>query len=149
MDENLYRVYDVALKSLTIIGVIVAALWAYHTYTDTKEKEFYSTFWNAKLILFLETSAAASTMATTESIEDFDKARTKYRELFFGRLSLVEGKSTKRAMEFFFSTVPVGKVDQSSLPFKSMEQPAYQLTLSLKEELGHAWQTPFGELNAF
>jgi hypothetical protein len=146
MDECLYRMSDVVLRSLTIIGVVIAALWAYHTYSDTKEKEFYSTFWNAKLSLFLETSAAASTMATTESVKDFNEARKKYRELFFGRLSLVEGNSTKQAMELFFSTVPVGTVDQSSLPFTSMEQPAYQLTLSLKQELGHAWQTPFGEL---
>jgi hypothetical protein len=146
MDESLYRVFNVTLQSFTIIGVIIAAVWAYHTYTDTKEKEFYSTFWNAKLNLFLETSAAASTMATTESIEDFNEARTKYRELFFGRLSLVEGQSTKQAMELFFSKVPAGAVSQTSLPLKSMEQPAYQLTLSLKQELGHAWQTPFGEL---
>ena len=146
MDEPLYRMCDVALRSLTIVSVIIAALWAYHTYTDTKEKEFYSTSWNAKLSLFLETSTAASTMATTESVEDFNEARKIYRELFYGRLSLVEGKSTKQAMELFFSKVPVGAVDQSSLPFTSMAQAAYQLTLSLKQELGHAWQTPFGEL---
>ncbi|WP_433766346.1 hypothetical protein [Pseudomonas putida] len=146
MDESLFRICDVVLKSFTIVGVVVAALWAYHTYTDTKEKEFYSAFWNTKLSLFLETSAAASTMATTESIEDFNTARKKYRELFFGRLSLVEGQSTKRAMELFFSKVPDGAVGQGELPFSSMEQPAYQLTLALKQELGIAWKTPFGEL---
>jgi hypothetical protein len=27
-----------------------------------------------------------------------------------------------------------------------MQQPAYQLTLALKEELGRAWQKPFEEL---
>ena len=146
MESDSYKVWELALKALTILGAITAAVWAYHTYTDTKEKEFYSVFWNKKLELFLETSAAASTMATTDSIDEFNKARTEYWELFFGRLSLVEGPAVKKAMETFSTQVPSGTVEQRSLPLKSMQQPAYRLTLVLKQELGHAWQEPFGEL---
>jgi len=90
---DLYKTWDIALKAFGLVGLLVGAIWAYYTYTDTKEKEFYSVFWNKKLSLFLEASEAASTMATTESVEEFNKARTKYRELFFGRLSLVEGSA--------------------------------------------------------
>jgi len=146
MEIDPYKLWELVIKSLTMIGAIVAAVWAYHTYTDTKEKEFYSVFWNTKLTLFLETSSAASTMATTESLDEFNKARTKYWELFFGRLSLVEGEPVKQAMESFSVLVPTGPVEQKALPLKSMQQPAYRLTLALKEELGHAWQRPFGEL---
>jgi hypothetical protein len=146
MEIDPYKLWELVIKSLTMIGAIVAAVWAYHTYTDTKEKEFYSVFWNTKLTLFLETSSAASTMATAESLDEFNKARTKYWELFFGRLSLVEGEPVKKAMESFSKLVPVGPVEQTALPLKSMQQPAYRLTLALKEELGHAWQRPFGEL---
>ena len=145
-DADPYKKWEIALKTLTLLGAVVAAVWAYHTYTDTKEKEFYSTFWNTKLSLFLETSSAASTMATTESLDEFNKARTKYWELFYGRLSLVEGEGVKQAMMSFSSQVPTGLVEQRALPFKSMQQPAYRLTIALKEELGHAWQKPFGEL---
>jgi hypothetical protein len=146
MGEGTYKTWDLILKSLTLAGAVIAAFWAYHTYTDTKEKEFYSTFWNTKLALFLETSTAASTMATTESPEAFNEARKKYRELFFGRLSLVEGKAVKGAMESFIKMVPNRPVEQSELPFKSLQQPAYQLTLALKQELGEAWRQPFAEL---
>ena len=146
MQSDAYKVLELALKGLTLIGAIIAAIWAYHTYTDTKEKEFYSVFWNMKLELFLETSAAASMMATTDSIDEFNKARIKYWELFYGRLSLVEGQAVKQAMETFSAQVPSGSVEQRSLPLKSMQQPAYRLTLVLKDELGHAWQEPFGEL---
>jgi len=146
MESDPYKLWDLVIKGLTLVGVVVAAVWAYHTYTDTKEKEFYSAFWNAKLTLFLETSSAASTMATTESLDEFNKARTKYWELFFGRLSLVEGLSVKVAMESFSALVPTGLMEQKALPLKSLQQPAYRLTSALKQELGHAWQKPFGEL---
>lgn len=146
METDAYRVSELAVKGVTLIGAIVAAVWGYHTYTDTKEKEFYSVFWNKKLELFLETSAAASTMATTASIEEFNNARIKYWELFYGRLSLVEGQAVKHAMETFSAQVPTGSVAQGSLPLTSMQQPAYRLTLVLKQELGHAWEEPFGEL---
>lgn len=143
MESEAYKVWELALKGLTLLGAIVAAVWAYHTYTDTKEKEFYSVFWNKKLELFLETSAAASTMATTDSLDEFNKARIKYWELFYGRLSLVEGQDVKKAMETFSAQVPRGSVEQCSLPLTSMQQPAYRLTLVLKQEFGHSWQEPF------
>ena len=146
MEHDAYKTLDLVIKGLALLGAVVGALWAYHTYTDTKEKEFYSVFWNQKLSLYLETSSAASTMATTESTEEFNKARTKYRELFFGRLSLVEGKNVKAAMEEFAPLVPTGDVAAKNLPLASLQQPAYRLTVVLKEELGSAWRTPFSEL---
>jgi hypothetical protein len=146
MASEAHDTWDLVLKTLTFLALVVAAVWAYHTYTDTKEKEFYSAFWNQKVSLFLETSAAASTMATTESLDEFNKARTKYRELFFGRLSLVEGEGVKEAMKTFAPGVPAGQVTQKDLPLVSLQQPAYRLTLALKEELGTAWRKPFSEL---
>ena len=147
MDTNKKNIWELVLKGLTFCGLVIAAIWAYHTYTDTKEKEFYSVFWNQKLSLYLETSAAASTMGTTESVEKFNQARTKYWELFFGRLSLVEGENVKHAMETFSKFVPRSVVTQSDLPIVTLQQPSYQLTLSLKQELGKSWREPFGELN--
>jgi hypothetical protein len=146
MNSTTYSLWDIILKALTLVGTLVAAAWAVHTYADTKEKEFYTAFWNNKLALFVETSSVASTMATTTSIDEFNKAREKYWELFYGRLSLVEGKSVKAAMESFAGEVPSSLIEQGMLPLQSLQQPAYRLTLALKEELGVAWRTPFGEL---
>ncbi|GGO80900.1 hypothetical protein GCM10011348_18660 [Marinobacterium nitratireducens] len=146
MKSDPYKTMDLSIKGLTLVGALIAAIWAYHTYTDTKEKEFYTTFWNTKLQMFLETSAAASTMATTESIEDFYKARTRYQELFFGRLSLVEGDSVKKAMIEFSSLIPGEAISQDMLPLEFLQQPAYRLTITMKEELGSAWRAPFEEI---
>jgi hypothetical protein len=85
-------------------------------------------------------------MATTDSIEKFVAARTRYWKLFFGRLSLVEGQSVKKAMQAFATEIPHGEVKQEQLPFKELQQEAYRLTIALKKELGVAWREPFGEL---
>ena len=147
MESDRYKSWELWLKTLTLIGVVIGAIWAYFTYTDTKQKEFYTTYWNTKLELFLETSKAASQVATATSVEDFNKARDKYWELFYGPLSLVEGDGVKKAMQVFSAHVPKEPLDSSAqLPMKSLEQPAYRLTIELKKELGQAWRDPFSEL---
>jgi hypothetical protein len=98
--------WDFWLKTLALLGGIIAAVSGYITYTDTKEKEFYTTYWNKKLEFFIETSKAASTMATTTDIDQFYSARADYWELFYGRLSLVEGDAVKKAMMEFAPLIP-------------------------------------------
>jgi hypothetical protein len=146
MSEDKYNTLDIALKALTFLGLIVGAVWAGYTYIDTKEKEFYTTFWNQKLTLFMQTSEAASTMATTDSVDEFKKAQAKFWQLFYGQLSLVEGSDVKEAMQSFAGNVPKDSQELPKLPASAMQQPAYRLTLQLKEELGRAWRAPFGEL---
>lgn len=140
-----YKTWELILKSIVISGSLIAAFWAVYTYNDTKEKEFYTYYWNQKLELFLETSQAASEIATTESMDEFRKARSKYFELFFGRLSLIEGKRVKEAMENFAPLIPSG--NEIKLPLKNLQQPAYRLTIALKTELLKAWKEPFSELD--
>jgi hypothetical protein len=137
--------WELIIKALTLAGGIFVAFWAYYTYTDTKEREFYTEYWNKKFSLFVETSEAASQMATTESPEEFKTARAKFWELFYGRLSLVEGDEVKHAMEKFAAQIPSG--DPKTLPVEALQQPAYRLTLELKKELSTSWKKPFSELH--
>ncbi|MBD3288052.1 hypothetical protein GF337_04550 [candidate division KSB1 bacterium] len=139
-----YKTWELTLKTLVLFGGLVTAIWAYFTYTDTKEKEFYTFYWNRKLELFLETSQAASQMATTDSLEVFKKARSEYMQLFYGRLSLVEGRHVKEAMEEFSNLVPLEP--EPDLPRYELLDPAYNLTIALKRELLISWQNPFSEL---
>jgi hypothetical protein len=132
------------LKTATLLGGIFAAFWAYRTYNDTKKKEYYAVYWNKKLELFLAASQAASTMATTTSLVIFKSARENYWKLYYGPLSLVEGKDVKRAMQVFAKKVP--NFDPSALPLSSLQTPAYQLTIAMRNELGESWTKPFSEL---
>ena len=145
-------------KVLTLAGAVAGGIWAFYTYndtkirelelyTDTKEKEFYTSFWNKKMELFLRTTHAASAMATVESLDAFNDARREYWEMFYGALSLVEGPCVKRAMEVFSSCVPNEPLSSSDrLPMRELRQPSYRLAIRLKEELASGWQNPFSEL---
>ncbi len=133
-----YEKWELIIKAFSVFALIVAGVWAFHRYSDTKEKEYYSEFWNKKMELYLETSSWASIMATTSSVADFNEAREEYYQLFYGRLSLVEGNAVKKAMQDFSGNVPKGEV--SILPIEGLDQKAYQLTISLKKELGESWR---------
>jgi hypothetical protein len=136
--------FELILHALTLAGGLFVAFWAYYTYKDTKKREFYTEYWNKKFSLFLETSEAASRMATTQSLEEFKKVRAKFWELFYGRLSLVEGDRVKHAMEDFAGKIPLGEPEE--LPLKALQDPAYVLTQELKTELSTSWKKPFSEL---
>jgi hypothetical protein len=136
--------WELWLKSLTLCGVLVAAGWTLYVYSDTKQKEFYSAFWNKKMELYVGVSEAASTLATTESLEEFVKARAAFWGYYYGRLSIVEDESVKKAMQVFAGEFPAdGKPPR--LPLHK-GQAAYRLALALKGDLLRSWQRPFREL---
>ncbi|ADE55904.1 hypothetical protein [Coraliomargarita akajimensis] len=143
--ENKLKALELAIKFSLLFGVLVSSIWAYLKYNDTKEKEFYTYYWNQKFQLFLDTSEAAAVMATTSDLQTFRQARSKYFELFYGQLSLVEGPGVKSAMEAFAPLVP--REASPKLPASQLEQPAYKLTIQLKNELLLAWESPFNELD--
>ncbi len=145
MDELRFKKLELVLKITGLISLISAGIWAFHTYSDTKEKEFYSKFWNKKMELYLETSSWASVMANATSEAEFEKARKDYYQLFYGQLSIVEGKSVKAALEKFTGFIPNRKVKK--FPIEKLDNGAYELTLALKQDLGRSWKEPFHELD--
>jgi hypothetical protein len=137
--------WELWLKTLTLCGILIAAGWTLYVYEDTKEKEFYSSFWNKKMELYIGVSEAASTLATTESPEEFIKARAVFWGYFYGRLSIVEDESVKKAMQSFAGTFPE-KGQPTGLPLNKGQE-AYQLAVALKGDLLRSWQRPFHELD--
>ena len=136
--------WELWLKTLALVGALVAAPWTIYVYSDTKEKEFYSDFWNKKMELYISVSEAASTLATTESQEEFTKARATFWGFYYGRLSVVEDDSVKKAMQEFSGHFPAAGAP-TKLPLEKGQE-AYTLAIALKKDLLLAWQHPFHEL---
>lgn len=156
--ERWTKTLTLAGAVITLAGAVAGGLWSFYTYhdmkkqelklyTDTKEKEFYTSFWNKKMELFLRTTNAASEMATTTSLDAFNEARDEYWEMYYGPLSLVEGPCVKRAMVVFSQCVSKEPLTSSNqLPMHELQQPSYRLAVRLKDELASSWQSPFSEL---
>jgi hypothetical protein len=72
------------------------------------------------------------------------KARATYWGFFYGRLSVVEDDSVKKAMQAFTAHFPA-EGEPTKLPL-GKGQEAYVLAIALKENLLRAWQHPFQEL---
>jgi hypothetical protein len=141
---NLETKWELWLKTATLCGALVAAMWTLYVYSDSKQKEFYSSFWNKKMELYVGVSEAASTLATTESADEFVKARAAFWGYYYGRLSIVEDETVKVAMQVFAKEFPAdGKPNK--LPLNKGQQ-AYRLAVALKLDLLRSWQKPFHEL---
>jgi hypothetical protein len=136
--------WELWLKTLALVGALVAAIWTIYVYTDSKEKEFYSAFWNKKMELYISVSEAASILATTESMAKFEEARATFWGFYYGRLSIVEDDSVKKAMQTFAGHFPA-EGQPAKLPL-GKGQEAYALAIALKKDLLRAWQHPFHEL---
>jgi len=140
--------WELALKTLTLCGVVVAALWAVYTYQDTKARDYYSEYWNKKADYFLEASNAAATLGTTNKLIEFNEARQTFWRLFYGEMSLVEGSCVKRAMQTFASNVPKSPIKTNqNLPREDLQQPSFKLAIMLRHELATGWEQPFSELD--
>jgi hypothetical protein len=137
--------WELWLETITLCGVLIAAGWTLYVYSDTKKKEFYSSFWHKKMELYIGVSEAASTLATTDSPEEFNKARAVFWGYFYGVLSIVEDESVKAAMETFAGEFPENGA-AANLPLNKGQQ-AYRLAVALKGDLLRSWQRPFHELN--
>jgi hypothetical protein len=137
-------ILELWLKAATLGSALIAALWTVHIYSDTKEKEFYSSFWNKKMELYIGVSEAASTLATTESSDEFVKARATFWGFYYGRLSVVEDDTVKKAMQTFAGHFPEKGIP-ANLPLNKGQE-AYALALALKADLVQSWKRPFREL---
>lgn len=149
LTEDQYREWNLYLKIFTLLAIIIGGLFAIYKFESTKEKEFYSTFWNKKLELYQRTSNAVATMATTSDINEYLIAKSDFLELYYGELSLVESLFVKENMQKFYCDllqVQGSGLNEPELPVTKLQQPAYKLSLALHTDLAMSWKEPFGEL---
>lgn len=65
MEEGAYRKYDVAIKSLAVVGAIASFWVSFWQYTETKEKEYKVNYWNLQ-IKACQTGAELSTQVAIQ-----------------------------------------------------------------------------------
>ena len=122
---------------LTILGLVTGAL----QYRDAKKKEFYATFWHRRMELYEQATDAAAAIAGAPNLEAVKLEHSRFWQLFWGPMSLVEDQGAKKAMEDFGGCLTA--VEESSASMSSLRQPAYRLAKGLRESLARTWDTPF------
>jgi hypothetical protein len=135
--------WELTLKTLALVGGAIAGVFAYFKYSDTKTKEFYTSYWNTKAALYRDITDVAGTLATTPSKEKFEELKARYWALAFGPLTLVESKGLEKEIAAFGDLVD--KQSVQDLPAYQLEPHANDLSGALKDDLIKSWRTPFSE----
>ena len=93
-------------------------------------------FLEKQLALYTEATHAAATIATSTDATAIATAQTRFRELYWGELALVEDSPVEQAMMAFGSGLDRG-AGQSEL-----QQLSLKLAVACRDSLAVSWDTP-------
>jgi hypothetical protein len=93
-------------------------------------------FLEKQLTLYTEASIAAATIATSNDAAAIAKAKTRFHELYWGELALVEDSPVEQAMMGFGRGLDQG-ADQAEL-----QQLSLKLAVACRDSLAVSWDTP-------
>ena len=129
-----------ALKILTTIGAGVAFCWGAYQFlltqrgqAETRRVEATRPFLDRQLKLYTDATQAASTMATSKSLEEVDAAKNRFFQLFWGELVMVEDRRVESAMVDFRDAIHTGKKGLQ------LEQSSLRLARACRDSLAESW----------
>jgi hypothetical protein len=149
--DSKQKLWDIRLKIVAVIGVIVAAWWAVLSYNTTAERELRKGFWDKQIGLYFDAAEAASTIAILPPDDPGRQtAVTRFWQLYFGPLRVVEDdENVGNAMVAFGlcltepgNSKPMSKCDQAEL-----EQEALRLAVSCRRSIAANWNRKLAGLN--
>ena len=86
---------------LTYIPLLLTALSIFFgatQYARTQQQEFRKRYWEAQFTLYTDAAASAAAIATARNLEDVDKERKRFWQLYWGPLSAIEHPEVESAM---------------------------------------------------
>ena len=155
MTEETHRQWDTAIKILGFAGVIVGGIVGitqFHDqrereitqFAETKEREFYSQFWNERLRLYVKTLDTAAKISTATSLVESTVPRAEFWTLFDGSMAVVQDQAVDAAIHEFADQVR--KVESEEISHKDLGIHSYQLGRVCYDSLKNSWNKPFSSL---
>jgi hypothetical protein len=121
---------------LTLVTVVVG-VWQF---TNQQQQSNRQPFLQKQLELCFATSDTAARLATETEQVEWEKARLKFWQLYWGTLSIVEDINVEGAMVELGRLVPDHPVAQTNLPMKSLEQPSLKLAHAARTLILASWK---------
>jgi hypothetical protein len=140
-------------SSITVISVIIGVVISVMNFKAAKEKEAESRkieaarpFLELRQRLYLEALNSASILASKSlhSEEEITKAKSRFSELYWGELSLIEDADIEKKM------IAVAKAEGLAGIMDSTQGLTYDLAHSMRESLKRSWgidTTKIGKVN--
>ncbi|WP_148714019.1 hypothetical protein [Chitinolyticbacter meiyuanensis] len=139
------------LKILAVAGAICSFLWGVYQWRDksmqelevrrleaerlaeTRRIEATKPFLDRQLTLYSEATKVASQVATLGTTEAGKKARTRFWELYWGELALVENRTVEAAMKRMGDALAAGASEQE------LQLASLAVARACRESLDKSW----------
>ena len=144
MTEETHRKWDIAIKILGFTGIILSGAVGISQYADTKEREFYSKFWNQRLHLYVKTLDTAAKISAAKTSEESEIARADFKTLFDGSMAVVQDEAVDTAMHEFDQQL--SRLERGEIKREDLGSSSYQLGRVCYDSLRNSWNKPFSSL---
>jgi hypothetical protein len=126
-------------------GAVVAVatfIFGIYTYAQTAKQSEQTNriaaskpFLEKQLALFTDATVVASVIATSDNQDDLLKARSRFMQLYWGELGMVERGAVATAM------IEFKKALDSNKPKEDLQRLSLGIAHACRDELGKAWGT--------
>ncbi len=132
--------FDEWFKLLSVAGAIASFLWGVWVWKDKSYKELAQQrieatkpFLERQLKLYTEASQVAALIATSDEKSETQKAVTRFWQLYWGELALVENKEVESEM------VAMGRAITTGANRDALQQASLSLAHACRESLDKSW----------
>jgi hypothetical protein len=142
--------FEKRLKVAATLGAVVVFSAGLVQWWYTSQSEFRKRFWEEQLDVYQEASDAAAkiAMAETPQTEAAVADRSLFWRLYWGKLSILEGKGVKDAMVAYGNEL--SEVEKGTTRHPGMlKKLSYQLARACRESLKKTWEpVPVDDIDA-
>ena len=153
MSETRQGRFEFGLKLLSPLLAVAAFFWGIHTYRDTVQQQLAREEADARrtaetrrieatrpyldkhLALYTEATKVTATIATFADSKEIEKAKKRFKELYWGELAFVERKDVASAMVSFREALDAKRGQDMLAPL------ALNLAHACRDESAVSWGT--------
>jgi hypothetical protein len=136
---------DTIAKAVSGFGLVAAGVWAIITYYHNKRQEFQKNFNDRQVEVVLLTANAVGDLAGSQCSKDWDNAKARFWEMYWGRLVLFEDDAVIKAMVDLGEKLLITQYEQRG----QLAGPVYQVSLKLRDFLkkknDNEWRISFAD----
>lgn len=130
--------------AIALFAVLIPAAIGFLNYSMAVQRDSKKPFLDKQLTLYFEASQAASQLATLPEGKERKQANTKFWELYYGQLSLVESPEVENAMDKFGEALQRYEKKESGL--RELQQLSLNVSHACRDSLSESWGVSLEEL---
>ena len=131
---------EIFRKFLLIIVTFVVAVWTVWEFSASAKIEARKPFLEKQLTLCFEAVTQVSTLATTTDLTKWQEAESRFLELYWGELAVVENQAVAGKMQDFKKALLSAK--ETDLPINSLVGPSIRIAHECRALIKENWSVP-------